>query len=226
MWWGSDAQSPPPPRTSADWLNEILGRRYPIVATFSNKSFTDGDLEKIVLPLRSLQHLSMRDVAVTDDGLLRLDSLRALRHLRCIRDPDPRSQKVIEELDKHTILDLNQTPLDDVLDYLSDLHGIPFVMDQRECAAAGIDGNLPITQNVKGNGLSLGEALDATLNPHGLGWVIKDASVIAQDIKRFGLEPHTSVMVTSAKVAKQDRRRILVKKLRAMLPDLKEIEVD
>jgi hypothetical protein len=185
---------------------EILGMRYPFAAGFKSETVTDDELASIILPLTSLQDLSIGSVPkITDNGLLRLSQLRSLRRLQCIHDS--RNRKVVDTVAEDTELSCVECPLRMALEYFSDFHNVRFVLDEQVTTAIQAD-EMPITRTV--SRVPLGDVLDDILAPYKLGWVVKEGAIV----------------ITSANVAQQDRRRKLKKKLQAALPNLTEIRVD
>lgn len=80
--------------------------------------------------------------------------------------------RILRELDSETTLEFVETPLIDVLAYLSDLHGLQCVLDIKALEAVGIGSETPITRNLKG--ISLRSALRLILTPLDLTYVIDD----------------------------------------------------
>ena len=69
-----------------------------------------------------------------------------------------------------TSLDFAETPLKDVLDYLSEKHRIPIRMDASALKEAGVDESTPIT--CKLSGIPLRSALEIILDELQLKWTI------------------------------------------------------
>ncbi|MCE9547017.1 MAG: hypothetical protein K8T25_16200, partial [Planctomycetia bacterium] len=70
--------------------------------------------------------------------------------------------KIMDQLKEPTKLDFEETPLDDVIDYLKDLHGIPIMLDSKALEDVGVSSDTPVTmRNVRG--ISLRSALKLML---------------------------------------------------------------
>jgi len=78
----------------------------------------------------------------------------------------PQFQSVRKALDQETKLAFIDTPLEEVVSYLRQLHGINIVLDQAGFKAAEIEVDLPITCNIEG--LPLADSLDIMLLGTGL----------------------------------------------------------
>ncbi|MFG0295849.1 MAG: hypothetical protein ACF8PG_08065 [Maioricimonas sp. JB045] len=79
--------------------------------------------------------------------------------------------RIVAELDSPTELEFSESPLSDVTEYLSALHGIPVRIDPR-MIEAGFDAYFPVT--IIETGVSLRSALDLVLRPHDLDYIIQD----------------------------------------------------
>ena len=78
---------------------------------------------------------------------------------------------LIEKALKKTVdLDLIEIPMRDVVDYLKELHGVNFVLDDENLA------DVPVTSNLKG--ISLRSVLNIVLRKHDLAFVVQDESII------------------------------------------------
>jgi hypothetical protein len=81
-------------------------------------------------------------------------------------------QRIFEELEKETNMEFIETPLADVIGYLSALHGIEIQLDTRALDGVGIGSDTPITRELKG--VSLRSALRLMLKDLDLTYVVKD----------------------------------------------------
>jgi len=81
-------------------------------------------------------------------------------------------QKIFDALDDDTRLEFIETPLDQVVDFLKDQHGINIELDAGELDNVGIGTDVPITRNLKG--ISLRSALRLMLKDLELTYVIRD----------------------------------------------------
>jgi len=89
-----------------------------------------------------------------------------------LRNEPPAEAKIRQELRAPTTLEFIETPLDDVVAYLKDLHGIEIQIDRRELETAGLSGDVAITGNYKG--VSLRSALRLMLGQYELSYVVRD----------------------------------------------------
>ncbi|MCE9544987.1 MAG: VWA domain-containing protein [Planctomycetia bacterium] len=79
-----------------------------------------------------------------------------------LQHTSPAEEKIMEQLKEPTKLDFEETPLDDVIDYLKDLHGIPIMLDSKALEDVGVSSDTPVTmRNVRG--ISLRSALKLML---------------------------------------------------------------
>ena len=81
-------------------------------------------------------------------------------------------KKIEDALDSSTQLEFIETPLQDVIDYLKEMHQIEIQIDNRALSDVGIDSSTPITKNLKG--ISLRSALRLMLREQGLTYMIQD----------------------------------------------------
>ena len=86
--------------------------------------------------------------------------------------PGPQERKIAEELKKPTQLEFIETPLQDVIDYLKNYHGIEIQLDKKALDQANVGTDTPITKNLKG--ISLRSALRLMLKELDLTYVIQD----------------------------------------------------
>ena len=81
-------------------------------------------------------------------------------------------EQIFEALNDSTTLEFIETPLQDVVDYLKDLHGIEIQIDHRALEDIGIGSDTPITRNLKG--ITLRSALRLMLKEMDLTYVVRD----------------------------------------------------
>ena len=89
--------------------------------------------------------------------------------------PDARSaseRKIAEALASPTTLEFIETSLEDVVDYLKDLHRIEIQLDKKALDDVGIGAGTPITRNLKG--VSLRSGLRLLLRDLDLTYVVQD----------------------------------------------------
>ncbi len=140
-----------PGRTLGAWLREFAGLRWPGEVYLEGKEIDDAILRDDVLPLRTLARVGLTGVRVTDEGLGQLSSLESLVGVTCIRDS--RNEKVMRELDQATMIEVVNTPLQDCVEYLIDLHDIPIEIDKGAVSAPQWDSRSQLTATVKGKPL-------------------------------------------------------------------------
>ncbi|MFW5692671.1 MAG: SHD1 domain-containing protein [Thermoguttaceae bacterium] len=80
------------------------------------------------------------------------------------------ARAVRRALTQPTTLDFIDTPLEDVADYLADLHGIDVVVDRPAMRKDGMKAEMPVTASISERPLA--EALDQLLAQAGLAWLI------------------------------------------------------
>lgn len=80
-------------------------------------------------------------------------------------------QKIEQALAAPTQLEFIETPLQDVVDYLKDFHGIEIQIDEKALEDSGIGKDSPITKNLKG--ISLRSALELMLRDLELTYTIE-----------------------------------------------------
>jgi hypothetical protein len=81
-------------------------------------------------------------------------------------------QRIEAALGTETTLDVNETPLRDVADFIADLHKIPVYINIRALEEVGQGGDTPVTVNL--HDVSLRSALQIMLKELGLQYAIKD----------------------------------------------------
>ncbi len=86
--------------------------------------------------------------------------------------PTADEKRIATELEQPTTMDFHETPLQDVVDYLKDLHAIEIQIDHKALTDAGIDPESPATQSLKG--VSLRSALHLLLASLELTTIIQD----------------------------------------------------
>lgn len=84
--------------------------------------------------------------------------------------------KINKTLDEKTHLDFIETPLNEAVEYLIDLHGISIVLDERALEEVGIGDDVPIT--IEMEHASLRSALRHMLRELDLDFVVRDESLV------------------------------------------------
>ena len=88
------------------------------------------------------------------------------------RDRSRVEVRIRNALQDDTRLDFIETPLDQVVQFLRDQHGIPIELDKKAMDEAGVGTDTPVTRTLKG--ISLESALLLLLRDHGLGFIVQD----------------------------------------------------
>ena len=94
----------------------------------------------------------------------------------------PAEKKINDALKSPTQLEFIETPLQDVIDYLKDYHGIEIQLDKKSLDEMSIGTDTPVTKNLKG--ISLRSALRLMLRELGLTYVIQDEVLLITTPKR------------------------------------------
>lgn len=84
--------------------------------------------------------------------------------------------KIRHELEEPTDMEFVETPLQDAVAYLKDLHGIEIQWDTKALEDAGLASDTPISRELKG--VSLGAALRLILGQHNLTCVVRDGVLL------------------------------------------------
>jgi hypothetical protein len=94
---------------------------------------------------------------------------------------------ILKALKEPTSLEFVESPLEEVVDYLQQKHGIPIVFDRIELSNMGIDPDTsPVTRHL--SGISLGSALDLILDNLQLKWVIDRGDLLITSATRADSE--------------------------------------
>ena len=81
-----------------------------------------------------------------------------------IKDQKGAAARIRKALDQPTSIEFVEAPLQDVIDYLKDLHGIEIQIDTKALEDASIGPDTPVTRNLKGITLKSAAAADARLH--------------------------------------------------------------
>ena len=193
------------PRGIGGHLRAATGRIKPVWLQLAGQQVTGDAVDECILPLESLTLVGLRNVAISNQDLLRLAALKNIEYLRCTRDN--RNEALLNALDSNVMVDCVDMPLADVLFYLADYCGVPFRIDPSALKTAGIDPAVPMTYKTPPQ-IRLEDALGAMLAPVGLGWYLNQGQIV----------------VTSQDVGQAKRAH--VEALRRALPKLQSLQVD
>jgi hypothetical protein len=103
--------------------------------------------------------------------------------------------RIRAELEEPTAVSVEAMPLEDVVDYLKDLHGVEIQLDARALDEAGIGSAEPITIDTKG--ISLRSALRLMLRQLDLTYVVKDEVILITSTDEAAAELVTKVYPVS-----------------------------
>jgi hypothetical protein len=84
--------------------------------------------------------------------------------------------RILSELDKPTTGEFVETPLNEVVRFLHELHHIPIILHTEKLKEAGVSIDIPITRNF--NGISLRSALRLLLRDLELTFIVRDEALI------------------------------------------------
>jgi hypothetical protein len=96
-------------------------------------------------------------------------------------------ERILAELEKPTKMEFTETPLQDAVDYLRDLHQLHIQFDTKALEDAGIDTDTPVTRKLYG--ISLRAALRILLAPLNMTFDIRD------EVLQFTTKEEASVWV-------------------------------
>jgi hypothetical protein len=100
-------------------------------------------------------------------------------------------QKIRHALDDDTRLEFIECPLEDVVQFLADQHGVPIHIDRKALDAEKIGADLPITADIRG--IPLRSALNHILNDIDLAWQIRDDMLVITSLPGARARPSTAV---------------------------------
>jgi general secretion pathway protein D len=105
----------------------------------------------------------------------------------------PAEKKIRETLGEQFSVSFDKRPLADAMGTISEMTGIPIIIDDRSIAEEGITVDQPITLDLKGNSISLKSALNVMLERLNLTYTVKN-EVLTIESARFNkkeLRPET-----------------------------------
>jgi hypothetical protein len=86
--------------------------------------------------------------------------------------PGGSEERIFKALNEDATLDFVETPLKDVVTFLSEAHGIPISLNAKKLEEAAVSPDVPVTKNLKG--ISLRSALRLLLGELELTYVVRD----------------------------------------------------
>ncbi|HEX7446167.1 MAG TPA: VWA domain-containing protein [Pirellulales bacterium] len=84
----------------------------------------------------------------------------------------PNEEKILQALNEPTVMDFEETPLRDAIDFLKEKHNIEIQLDARALEDGGLGSDTPVTRSLKG--ISLRNALRLLLGEYELTYVIRN----------------------------------------------------
>jgi hypothetical protein len=108
-----------------------------------------------------------------------------------MKDRSGATARIQKALGEPTNLEFVEAPLQDVIDYLKDLHGIEIQIDNKALEDASIGADTPVTRNLKG--ITLKSALRLMLGTMDLTYVIKNEVLLITTPEKAGNELVTKV---------------------------------
>ncbi|MCH7724852.1 MAG: hypothetical protein IH991_00005 [Planctomycetes bacterium] len=112
--------------------------------------------------------------------LMATQSVAAYDWVKSPHDNNPAVAKIEAALDENTKIDFIEVPLQDVMDYLADVHKIPIVIDARALNTVGLGTDTPITRRL---GISLRSALRLLLDEIELTYLIRDEVLLITSLE-------------------------------------------
>jgi hypothetical protein len=103
----------------------------------------------------------------------------------------PAYARIRDALGQETRVEFIDTPLDTIVDFLTDQHDIPLGLDLAAMDQAGIPADTAITGNLRG--VSLGSALQILLNPLGMTYTIENEILMLTTRDAATLRPEVRV---------------------------------
>jgi hypothetical protein len=97
-----------------------------------------------------------------------------------VKSPREAAIELDNKLNGPANMEFIETPLKDVILYLQELHGIPFVLKVKKLEEAGIAPDKPITKNLKG--VRLSTALELILEDLDLTYIVNDGLIMITSI--------------------------------------------
>ena len=119
---------------------------------------TLATVEVALIPFPDDQPVVYPDAAVWEDLTYRRKKYKDQTDLRPV---GPAEKKIREELAKPTTMEFIETPLQDAVDYLKDLHSIEIQLDSKALEEAGVSNETPVSRTLQRHLAALGPAADA-----------------------------------------------------------------
>lgn len=89
-----------------------------------------------------------------------------------LKASSPAEKRIESALEETTQIEFVDTPLQDAVEFLSELHNIPIILDRAAFGDKGVPFDQPLTQKL--SEVRLESALDILLEPHGLTYLVED----------------------------------------------------
>jgi len=156
--------------------------------------------------IAALPPANARDLAVTQTGPVHDEVVELLGRIRRVAAVasglNVPERKIRDQLAAKTTFEFIETPLQDVIDYLKDLHGIEIQLDRKALDGVGIGTDTPVTANLKG--VSLENGLQKVLAKMKLSYIVTDEVLL---ITTAG-EARRRWLVRAYRLGPEDARRV------------------
>jgi len=129
---------------------------------------TLGTVEVAMMPMPDDQPI----VYPPADEFQELSTRRKRYATTDLKKQSPAEKKIREALEAPTQMEFTETPLQDAVGYLKDLHGVEIQLDTRAMEDAGVGTDTPVSRVL--NGVSLKSALRLLLGEYDLTFIVKD----------------------------------------------------
>jgi len=129
---------------------------------------TLGAVETAMMPFPDDEPVVYPDAATWEELTIR----RKKYTYTDLKTVGPAEKKIKAELSNNTTMDFIETPLQDAVDYLKDLHGIEIQLDSKALEDGGMGTDTPVSRKL--SGISLRSALRLLLGSIDLTYIIKD----------------------------------------------------
>jgi len=149
------------------------------IRSLKQEKFADAmtDVERSSTPFAGDNPLQMPPVKAWSD-------LTRLRSAKTDLRMSPAERKIRESLAEQFSASFDRRPLSDAMNTISEMTGIPIIIDDRSIAEEGITVDQPITLDLKGNSISLKSAMNVMLERLNLTYSIKN-EVLTIESSRF-----------------------------------------
>jgi hypothetical protein len=165
--------APDLPATMAATWNARFQRQFADIARFRDlrhRNFADAlySVEEALIPFTDADSIIYPSPERWQELTIKREKYKSVD----MAGSKPRERRIFEELGNVTIVQFDETPLQDVVDTLSDQHGIDIIIDRRALTDAAIPTDIGVTANL--NGVTLRSALRIMLGELDLSFMIRN----------------------------------------------------